>query len=153
MDFRARKREQARHRKLGTFVLVSSAFCGLVATGVFGLFVPIPFAPWIVGVFAAIAVHGVLKKAVGYDQRIASAQHLIGDPSSEAGLPSRLLPEPPVYDDGRGDPSEPPKFEEQPPSIPPVAAPTVVTCPRCRMKVVPKADGTCPSCQSAVTEA
>lgn len=131
MDYRERRREQARHKKLGTILLVSSAFCGIVSAWIFAFYIPIPFPflPYVAGFFVATLVYGGLKQKLGYDRRKASTQHLKGSSSEQEILPTHLVSESPVFDQRA---SEPAGSEE---------------CPGCHMKVVPKFNRTCPSCQ------
>jgi len=153
MDYRERRREQARHKRLGTFILVISAFCGMLSGAVIGAFIPIPipFAPLIIGVIIAGGIYGGLKQGLGYDRRKASTQYLKGQSADDETLPSHLIPEAPVFADDAEDSTGSPDVEQRTVST---AADnrSVVVCPHCGMKVVPKSDGRCPSCQSSIPE-
>lgn len=152
MDYRERRREQTRHKKLGTIVLVSATFCGIVSAWTVGAFIPIPipFLPYVIGFFIAAGVYGGLKQRLGYDRRKASSQHLKGESAVESALPTRLVSEAPVFDDPDGEPVTRPATSEPSSSQPTRSSAGLVVCPRCQLKVVPTADGKCPSCQSPV---
>lgn len=150
MDYRERRREQARHKKLGTIVLFCSAFCGIVSGSLGAALIPIriPFLPLVIAVVVGTSVFGGMKRSLGYDRRKASSQYLKGESMVEKALPTHLVTEAPVFDEPDGEVEVAVETAQLSTSEPALVSTGIVKCPHCQMKVVPKADGRCPSCQS-----
>ena len=161
MDFRARRLEQRRQQRLGRFILATAVAVAIVLASIIMAFLPpVPIVATIAFYALAVVIAGAidraLRRALGYQARKASLQHLRSDSSEGPLYPASTQSDP--SPDAISPADAQIEFAQQNPDRAPDSleshnqstgsSQAVRTCPNCKTRVVPKADGKCPACQN-----